>query len=165
MTEEHTTAELAGEATHPEPRPFLPIGLAALVLGPVAIGLLVVGVLIAALWYGKRTARERHHVSASRASLQHLCVALKAYETDFGRYPPSPNAALVAAMWPANRQGARSLEIAPLQLSPSGELLDSWGRPCVYEFREGTDRTFRLYSIGPNGVDENGQGDDISVGR
>jgi len=42
---------------------------------------------------------------------------------------------------------------------------DAWGRPLIYRFpslrKEGV---FDLYSVGPNGVDEMGEGDDISCG-
>lgn len=44
------------------------------------------------------------------------------------------------------------------------KLRDDWGRPLVYRFPSGGDgRAFRLYSTGPNGVDEDGNGDDIAA--
>ena len=47
------------------------------------------------------------------------------------------------------------------ELSKGGRpLLDPWGHPFVY--RVGSSLKYQLYSIGPNGVDENGKGDDIS---
>lgn len=49
----------------------------------------------------------------------------------------------------------------------SGELAkDAWGRPIVYRspgvvHRSGWD----VYSFGPDGADDSGEGDDIVVGR
>ena len=49
---------------------------------------------------------------------------------------------------------------------PSGQirLLDLWGRSLVYQCpAEQPKYVFRLYSVGSNGIDENGGGDDIDV--
>jgi type II secretory pathway pseudopilin PulG len=40
--------------------------------------------------------------------------------------------------------------------------LDPWGRPYVYRAR--ANEPPQLYSLGPNGIDEHGEGDDISAG-
>ena len=40
-------------------------------------------------------------------------------------------------------------------------LLDPWGRPFVY--RVAPNSEYRLYSLGPDGVDENGKGDDVTA--
>jgi type II secretory pathway pseudopilin PulG len=50
--------------------------------------------------------------------------------------------------------------------SPRQAVLDAWGNPIRYRspgpiHRHGWD----LYSVGPNGIDERGQGDDIIVGE
>ncbi|MEK7466217.1 MAG: type II secretion system protein GspG [Planctomycetota bacterium] len=153
MTDANTPAEVPGEAATGQPRPILPIGLMALVLGPIVIGLLLVCLLVTILWLGGKRWNESHERSASQASLQYLCVSLKTYEASFGVYPPALNTAVFDSLQNISRP----------PLSPSGEFLDHWGRPWVYKYRKETDRTFRLYSIGPNGVDEDGKGDDISV--
>jgi hypothetical protein len=153
-------------ATTPHDRPFLPLGLAALVIGPIVIGLLILSVVVAILWYGKKSVEEAHARSMTQTSLQDLCVAIKAYETDFGVYPPGPNAAFVRALQSSDRQGTLHSELANLSLSPAGKLLDRWQQPFVYKIVKATDRSgiaYRLYSIGPNGVDEEGKGDDIAV--
>lgn len=39
---------------------------------------------------------------------------------------------------------------------------DGWGKDLVYRLRVGDQvRAFDLYSIGPNGIDEQGRGDDV----
>ncbi len=49
---------------------------------------------------------------------------------------------------------------------PQDLVADAWGNPVLYRFpgpvhRHGWD----LWSVGPNGVDENGSGDDILIGE
>lgn len=101
------------------------------------------------------------------AALQDLSIALKSYQTEFGVYPPSPNAALVRTLQTSGQNGSPYYKFLQEHISPSGELLDRWQRPFVYKVgvkvRGGTALGFRLYSLGPNGADENGGGDDISV--
>src|SRR5262249_34835774 len=45
--------------------------------------------------------------------------------------------------------------------SPERHPRDPWGRPYVYHAR--AIGPPRVYSLGPNGIDEDGKGDDISV--
>lgn len=47
---------------------------------------------------------------------------------------------------------------------PENDLrrLDGWGRQVVYQPTERRDQV-AIYSVGPNGVDESGTGDDIAV--
>jgi hypothetical protein len=46
-----------------------------------------------------------------------------------------------------------------------GTFEDVWGRELVYRFpSRHLDAMFDLYSLGPNGRDEGGEGDDISCG-
>jgi len=45
------------------------------------------------------------------------------------------------------------------------QVVDPWGRPLVYRCpASAKERLFDLYSTGPNGVDEMGDGDDITCG-
>lgn len=53
-----------------------------------------------------------------------------------------------------------------VRLAPDGSLRlrDLWGRPLVYKYPSDAPRyLFRLYSLGPNGVDENGTGLNIDA--
>ena len=46
-----------------------------------------------------------------------------------------------------------------------GTIRDSWGRELVFRCpSKRTEAIFDLYSVGPNGVDEGGGGDDITCG-
>lgn len=53
-------------------------------------------------------------------------------------------------------------ELYPEWLTDQGALLDAWGQPFRYEPTD--DYRFQLWSIGPNGQDEGGEGDDLRVG-
>jgi len=45
-------------------------------------------------------------------------------------------------------------------------IADSWGRPVIYRFPSPNERElFQLYSMGPNGLDEGGEGDDVTCGK
>jgi len=47
-----------------------------------------------------------------------------------------------------------------------GTFRDSWGHELVYRFPpRRKDILFELYSVGPNGIDEDGQGDDITTAK
>jgi hypothetical protein len=155
-------------ATTPPGRPFLPLGLAALVIGPLVLGFVVVGVLIALAMRGAQTFDNYDNHRSTSAELMDLGIALKAYETDHGRFPPPPNASLVRTLQTIGQGRRPYFAFLPEQISPSGELIDAWQKPCVYKFVKATDRgviAFRLYSLGPNGIDEDGKGDDIAVGN
>jgi len=50
--------------------------------------------------------------------------------------------------------------------SARGVLVDVWGNPLVYRFPpRDREMMFDLYSMGPNGVDDMRDGDDITAGR
>lgn len=50
----------------------------------------------------------------------------------------------------------------PAQDVQNSVLLDGWGNPFVYTLY-GDNRTYRLHSMGPNGTNEHGTGDDAPI--
>jgi hypothetical protein len=46
----------------------------------------------------------------------------------------------------------------------TSEQVDGWGRPLVYRRLDGGNG-FILYSLGANGIDENGAGDDVFMSK
>lgn len=83
--------------------------------------------------------------------------AMAAYQLNVGRFPTS-------------EQGLQALRQAPAGL-PSGawrgpylkeDPIDVWGNPYRYRY-PGTHNvgTYDIWSVGPNGIDENGEGDDV----
>lgn len=99
------------------------------------------------------------HVESGRretcvAMLTQLDQAMKSYQLDHG--PILPGAMAIPGM--------------------KAPVLDPWGRPFVFRHvrtisgnygsppKVLTWHEFRIHSVGPNGIDEAGQGDDISWG-
>ena len=74
-------------------------------------------------------------------------MGLTLYKLDQGSYPASLEA----------------LSQSPAEGQPpylQGGLQDAWGHELRYLLEDGT---FRLWSVGPDGVDNSGKGDDILV--
>ncbi|MBI3097104.1 MAG: GIY-YIG nuclease family protein [Planctomycetes bacterium] len=116
-------------------------------------------------------------VSLAREFMQGLDLAIVRYMTERGSPPASGNAGLVAALTLPASSGQPYYWLTQTSLGGKGELLDPWGRPVAYvtpapeSVAGGTDgeppagaatiRKYSLYSVGPNGIDEQGAGDDI----
>jgi len=71
---------------------------------------------------------------------------------------------------PDNRPEMKGLflerRVAIMKVSDEGhvELRDTWGHLIIYQYpSEDARYMYRLYSVGPNGIDEGGGGDDIDV--
>ena len=91
------------------------------------------------------------------------------YQGDVGVYPPTGNAELVKALTDGGANNSDWLgpymEFKQDEMK-DGEAIDSWGQPYIYTSINGGSPTHRprsydLYSIGPNGQDDDGAGDDI----
>ncbi len=85
---------------------------------------------------------------ATRDGLLRLRTLLEVYRWDRGSYPSQ----LSDLSQPSARFPQGCLEGAPLPL-------DEWGRPFAYSLT--SEGGFLLRSMGPNGLDEQGQGDDV----
>lgn len=128
----------------------------------------ILGILMSLVTAGAQSARKRASVAKAKSTIAGLETAIAMYHGDMGAYPPTGNAALVEAIagesddpdW----QGPY-MEFKEDELS-GGELLDSWGQPYVYVSVNGgapshRTRSYDLYSLGPNGQDDDGTGDDV----
>lgn len=88
-------------------------------------------------------------LEATNAALKRLATPLAVYQIEFGRYP----------------DGLKAL-VEPTERFPQGFLngaelpLDGWGRALAYRALDGG-TSYRLWSLGPNGVDDAGSGDDV----
>ena len=93
-----------------------------------------------------------------QAAIGEVETGLRRYRIVYDFYPEDGNRNLVSALSP---------DYAAFQLEAlrDGILIDPWGRPYVYERYDPGDNlpwhTYVFYSIGPNGADESGRGDDI----
>lgn len=128
----------------------------------------IIGILVSLVTAGAQSARRRGAVTKAKAMVAALETAIAMYEGDVGDYPPSGNAELVAALQEGGGETDWSgpyMEFKQEELK-SGELLDPWGRPYVYVSINGgapehRKKSFDLASLGPNGEEEDGGGDDV----
>lgn len=85
-----------------------------------------------------------------------LVAALKTFKYDHGRYPTrAEGLAILTQPQPTSRLGYESGYAKAIPV-------DSWGRPYVYvppSARYGGPP--RVYSLGPDGIDQEARGDDI----
>lgn len=128
----------------------------------------ILGILISLVTAGAQSARRRGAVTKAKSTIAALETAIAMYNGDFGKYPTSGNANLVKALaedpGDPDWQGPY-MEFKQDELS-GGELLDPWGKPYVYTSITGGSpqhrtRSYDLYSLGPNGAEDGGTGDDI----
>jgi general secretion pathway protein G len=128
----------------------------------------ILGILVSLVTAGAQAARRRAAVTKAKTTIAALETAIAAYSGDMGEYPPTGNSEMVSAIQddPDNIdwQGPY-MEFKESELE-GGELLDPWGQPYVYVSVNGgspehRERSFDLYSFGPNGTDDAGTGDDI----
>jgi hypothetical protein len=80
--------------------------------------------------------------------LQQLSLAIEIYRGDFGRLPPPEH------YWAQLEIHRRVFETGP--------PCDRWERPFIYR-APGKNGEYDLYSVGPDGIDQDGAQDDISL--
>ena len=128
----------------------------------------ILGILISLVTAGAQAARRRGAVTKAKTTIAGLETAIAMYESDMGEYPATGNEALVAALqddpndidWDGPYMEVKEDEIK------AGGLVDPWGKPYEYISVNGgapkhRERSFDLYSLGPNGADDGGAADDI----
>jgi hypothetical protein len=110
------------------------------------------------IWVTNRYERDRSRYDCTRARLHELLMAADRYGEEHHRYPGPSLAAFIAVIEKHEQElgipngcGWRDMVIG-----------DAWNRPLVFQWRE-NGGAFVLRSVGPNGVDEMGRGDDIEV--
>ncbi len=95
---------------------------------------------------------------ATETELQAMVRALTRYVKDHDALPADARR-LVAELSRVGPAGAPYYRIDPSRVV-DGELVDDFGRP--YQYEPGGDRAL-VYSVGPDGQDGRGQGDDIGA--
>ena len=117
---------------------------------------------------GAQAARRRGAVTKAKTTVASLETAIAMYNRDLGAYPPTGNAELVSALQddPNDVDWAGPYDEFKTDELKDGQLVDPWGNPYVYVSVNGGSpqhraKSFDLYSLGPNGTDDSGTGDDI----
>ena len=128
----------------------------------------ILGILISLVTAGAQAARRRGAVTKAKTTIAALETAISMYEGDMGEFPPTGNEAMVTALQddPKNADwNGPYMEFKHDDLKDK-QLLDPWGHPYAYVSVSGgspkhREHSFDLYSVGPNGTDEDGAGDDL----
>ncbi len=152
----------------PVPRPLSPVPRRAFTLVELLVVIAILGILISLVTAGAQMARRKASVTSAKSMIATLETEIAMYESDMGAYPPAGNSELVAALQddPGDVEwGGPYAEFKESELK-GGELIDPWGKPYVYISVNGgapqhRERSYDLYSVGPNGTDDAGAVDDI----
>jgi general secretion pathway protein G len=114
---------------------------------------LIIGILVSIVvpkFVGRTESARR---SATALAIQQTEVSLQEFEYIYGRYPDSLEELVTPPEPPAGGEAQEFLDRVPV---------DPWNHDLVYNVPgENVGRRYDLYSMGPNGVDDRGQGDDI----
>jgi len=125
----------------------------------VVIAILVVAVAAAGVF-----AVSRHNrISRARHDVQVIAVALDGFASENGDYPKGTRGEICRMLRgeSVNGQNPKKLdyiEAQPFEMNGAAEFVDPWGEP----YRFAVEPKTRVYSCGPNRVDEQGEGDDIA---
>lgn len=119
---------------------------------------IIIGVLVAMVMPRLAGRSEQARVAAAEADIKsNIALALDLFELDNGAFP-------------TNEQGLNALKQNPdagkfknwkgpyLKKEP----LDPWGNPYKYVFPSAHGVDYDLYSLGPDGKDDGGGGDDVT---
>ena len=112
-----------------------------------------------------RALQEKGREARAHSEVEDFSRALNQYAVEYGYHPEGGPADLLRTLRGENRRRIVFFECAPRSVNSNGEFIDPWGRP--YHIDQSNSASPRVYSSGPNGVDERGgkESDDIAGGR
>ncbi len=124
-----------------------------------AISFLVVAAAVA----GTYTVTHVGKHAQARHDVQVIAMALDGFAMENGDYPKGTRGEICQLLRGESIKGQnpRKLDYVsalPAEMNAAGEFLDPWGEP----YRISVDPRTRVYSCGPNRVDDQGDGDDIT---
>lgn len=138
---------------------ILPVVLT--ILGVLVAAVVGIGVLVT---FQMRSAVNRAVLAAQKANtqavLRQLRQALAAYQMDTGALPPDGCPHLMEAL--DGRDGGRKYADFGQMSLVGGVVADPWGHPIIYRRGTAPGERWILRSVGPDGRDDNGAGDDIT---
>jgi hypothetical protein len=108
--------------------------------------------------------REARDTRVTVFTLRH---ALEVYHSRIG-LPLAPSNELIVAVLEGknitglNPQQEKLIVFSHQKLDKKGRLLDTWDRPIHFLTNSTPGQTLLVYSVGPNGIDEGGRGDDVT---
>lgn len=128
---------------------------------PAKIGLWA-GIAVGVVAFGIFAGRPLWKQHCASRDVRELAFALKGFEQVYGRAPKGNAAAIAAILTGKNTEGQDAdktpiIEATAHEFNTVGEFVDPWGNP----YRIEVSPSVAVYSLGPNGKDEQGKGDDI----
>lgn len=115
---------------------------------------------VVAIFGGICAALADDRTEKTRTLLHAISNAIGEYRDHDGRLPAEDGKALADALL---KSSPPVLKLPPDRLNAKGEIVDFWGRPVRYRILP--DQKYVVYSVGANGRDEGGAGDDFGFQR
>ena len=118
----------------------------------------VVGLIVLSLTQTLFSASFEDEYKKVKDAIARVELGIYRYKVVNSVYPADGNRNLVSSL------SSDYITFEP-QIIKNGLLIDPWGHSYIYQRYDQGDNlrwhTYVIYSIGPNGIDENGRGDDI----
>jgi len=123
----------------------------------------VSGLIAVAATVGAFTASRVGKYSQARHDVQVIALVLDGFVQENHEYPQGTRGEICRLLRgeSINGQNLKKLdyiEAQPYEVNANGEFMDPWGEA----YRIAVDPKIRVYSCGPNRIDEQGEGDDIA---
>ena len=132
----------------------------------VLLVIVILGLLAGAAVFMLTGTGEKAKKDVTRTKLQNILKQVKLYHMHMGAYPDEEEGLTLLLSRPEDEELAEKWAGPYLEASKD-PLTDAWGNDVVYRLAEDPDAGTRyptIYSFGPNGEDDSGEGDDIQVG-
>lgn len=104
--------------------------------------------MVVVFWI-ERPTRSQHELKVTQIKINSFGEPLNRFNVDSGRYPTT-------------EEGLEILYYGEVSYLRFPSFKDLWGNKIIYRSTPYSKEPFELYSIGENGIDESGEGDDIN---
>jgi len=117
-------------------------------------------------WSTTRSEREEANIGMTKTKIEKVMGNLEEYANEFQEYPTEEQGGLKALIQKPAYDKPEKDALWREFCSGADDLKDTWGNDLRYKLDEvqsgnTTKKVPRVWSVGPNGQDENGEGDDI----
>ena len=127
----------------------------------VVITLAILACLYSVIYQPDRQDPLAAKLAKAKGDTQSLKLAIRMYHEEYNTFPPAQETAeMLKALAGDNPQAIHFIEFPSEVVEGGFAFRDPWG--AIYSFTTLDDNRIKIWSIGPNGKDENGAGDDIS---
>jgi len=109
--------------------------------------------------------QEKAEINTTQLKIEKVMRQLAIYRTTLREYPTQDQKLDALVTKPEFENETKGKEWS--QLLTKQDLKDSWGRDLIYLLDEDSEtgrKVPKVYSVGPNGSDDSGEGDDIKNG-